>query len=482
MRTPLAGLLIGTLLLGGCTDTGAADREAARAKLGLAWHECADEVEIAFTTKHRCGTLTVPLDHEVPEGRTLDLAVVEASPPGGSDGDSVAISVGFNFGERKHAPGSMPPLAERIAVRVVALAPRGVGAEGGIPLDCPELDGLGPTVVGLTDAEAREPFVAAVTSCHDRLLGDGVDLDLFGVDDIAEDVEHLRAALKVDQWYAMVSYGEMARVTDAYASVYGDRVRAIVEDSPLPWRRDSFAAAGEGARSALAALFAECRDDPACRARYPELAATWLQALERVTAKPLSGRSAVGDVLVDAPKLLRAVRGMLAGDGPTYIADLPRVITAAADGRVHPTLSSALAADPDLCLGHRPICPQPGFSMGAYLAQRCPEVDTTESTEADPLYRQVFLRSAYVDVCELWDVEPAEPPPGPGVPTLVLTGELGAWSRPEWFDGAVVVRGATHDVAGSSECALEVRNPWVADPAEAPDPRACDDEPFPAWD
>lgn len=481
MRTAL-GITLACVLLGGCQGTDSGDRDEMPAQLGLAWHECADEVEIAFSTAHRCGTLTVPVDHDDPTGSTLDLAVVEASPPNDQRNEEVAISVGFNFGERKHAAGSMPTLAERLAVRVVALAPRGVGADGGIPLDCSELDGFGATVVGLTDAEARESFVDAVSSCHDRLTGDGVDLDLFGVDDIAEDVEHLRVALNVDRWYAMISYGEMARVSDAYASAYDDRARAIVEDSPLPWRRDSFATAGEGARSALEALFAECRVDPACSARYPELEATWLQALERVTAKPLSGRSVGDDVLVDAPKLLRAVRGMLGGDGPTYIVDLPRIITAAADGMVHPTLASALAADPDLCLGYRPICPQPGFSMGAYLSQKCPELGTTEANEDDPLYREVFLDSPYIDACEVWGVEAADPASAPDAPTLVLTGDLDSWSRPEWFERAVVVRGATHDVAGSSDCVLNVRNPWVADPTRAPNPRPCDAEPFPAWD
>lgn len=481
MKTAVTGALMGLLLLGGCAGMGPGDREEVPGRLGLTWHECAGDVEIAFTTEHRCGTLTVPLDHDDQGGRTLDLAVVEASPAKGRDTDEVAISVGFNFGERKHPPGSMPPLADRIAVDVVALAPRGVGADGGTSLDCPELDGFGPTVVGVTDVEARGPFVDAIRSCHDRLVADGVDLDLFGVDDIAEDVERLRAALGVDRWYAMITYGEMSRVSDVLATAYGDRIRVLIQDSPLPWGLDSFASAGEGTRSALAALFAECRDDPACERRYPHLNDSWQQALKRVTAKPLSARSSAGDVLIDAAKLLRVVRGMLAGDGPVFVPDLPRVITAAADGRVHPTLAAAVAADPDICFGHRPICPQPGFSMGAYFAQKCPELGPA-AAENDPLYRQVLADSAYVEACEVWDVEAADPAPAPDEPRLVLIGDLDSWSRPEWFEDTLVVRGATHDVSGSSQCVHNVRNPWIADPAEAPNPRHCQAEPFPAWD
>jgi hypothetical protein len=152
------------------------------------------------------------------------------------------------------------------------------------------------------------------------------------------------------------------------------------------------------------------------------------------------------------------------GDGPGFVPDLPRIITVAAEGQLHPKLTSVLGTDPDHCLGHRPICTKPGFSMGACLSQACPELGTSDASEDDPLYRQVFVDSPYADACAAWDVDGAEPPPAPGAPTLVLTGDLDSWSRPEWFDRAVTVRGARHDVAGSSECVFDVRNPWIADP------------------
>ncbi len=48
----------------------------------------------------------------------------------------------------------------------------------------------------------------------------------------------------------------------------------------------------------------------------------------------------------------------------------------------------------------------------------------------------MFVNSPYADACEVWDVEATEPPRAPDAPTLVLTGDLDSWSRPEWFDGA----------------------------------------------
>ena len=92
-------------------------------------------------------------------------------------------------------------LAQRIGVPVVALAPRGVGTDGGIPLDCPELGDLGAGETTEPDAVSRAAFVDAVSACHGRLVSSGVDLGLFGVDDLAEDVEDLRSALGLDQWF-----------------------------------------------------------------------------------------------------------------------------------------------------------------------------------------------------------------------------------------------------------------------------------------
>ena len=482
MSRTLVFALIGGLLLVGCSATEPGDPDPAPAnKLGLEWHGCPDEIDLSLSTEHRCGTLTVPRDHAGDADTRLDLQVLEVWPDDGVGDDEVALSVGFNFGEPRQPPSDMYALAKRLGVPLVALAPRGVGQDGGIPLDCPELDGLGAPAPTDSDAPQRDAFVDALTSCHDRLTRDGVDLDHFGVDDIAEDVEDLRSALEVDRWFTLISYGELSRATDAYAAAYGRHVRAVVEDSPAPSSRDGFGVAGDGLRSALEALFAECAEDPVCAQRYPDLEARWHQALERAAARPLSGIGTDGEVLVDAPRFLRAVRAML-GNGPGFVPDLPRIITTAADGKLHPTLIAVLGTDSAYCLGYRPICTKPSFSMGAYLSQACPELGASEPSEKDPLYREVFVDSPYVDACTVWDVDAMEPPPAPDRPTLVLTGDLDSWSRPEWFDDAIVVRGAAHDVAGSSACVFDVRNPWIADPTKPPDPRPCDAEPFPAWD
>lgn len=472
-------VLTGALLLmtAGCTS----DQQPRDTRPAVAWTECPSQIEIAMTGKHRCGSLHVPVDDASP-GQTLELDVLEVWPTDRQRTREVAVSVGFNFGEPAQEPGLMAPLADRLGVAVVSLAPRGVGAEGGIPLDCPELEGIGAEHVPQPDTQGHGSFLAAVQDCRDRLSDEGVDLSHFGIDGLVADLEALRVALDVDRWHALITYGELARVSDGYADAFPDRVRAVVKDSPPPTDRSTFSVAAKGTRSALAALFEECRAVPRCRSRYPDLEQVWENALVRAAQRPLVGSGPGGDVFVDAPKLLRATRAMLGGDGPARVTDLPRVMATAADGKVHPTLARVVADDPGYCNGYRPICTKPGFSMGAYLSQVCQEVqDQGDVVEHDSLYRQVFDGSPYVAACEIWDV-PASPPRGTdAVPSLVLSGHLDSWSRPEWFDDAVVVRGATHDVVGSSPCVFEIRNPWVADPATTPDATPCESAPYPRW-
>ncbi len=479
-RLPLA--LGCAVLIAGCTGEVRREHDADRSVLGLAWHDCPDAVEIALVTQHRCGTMTVPVEWDDPDGVAIPLSVVQVWPSVVTSPSEVVLSVGFNFGEPMQAPGDMHALAERLGVPVIALAPRGVGEGGGIGLECPEVGGTGGPALSQSDAAVTAAFTEGVARCHERLRSEGVPLEAFGVDDLVADVDALRSALEIDRWYAAISYGELSRVVDAYASMSGNRIRAAVVDSPAPSGADSFALAGNGFSSSLRSLFAECADDPICARRYPRLETRWHEALERMGRRPLSASVAGDSVEVGAARFVRAVRAILGG-GFDVVPDLPRIITSAADGRLHPTLTSVLASEPDVCLGHRPICTKPGFALGAYLSQACPELGGRwTGVDADPLYRDVFEASPDAAACEIWGVERVEPAPPPGVPTLVLVGDLDAWSRPEWFDRAIAVRGATHDVAGSSRCVFELRNPWIADPTMKPDPSVCSEEPFPDWD
>src|SRR5690349_11279069 len=81
------------------TTSGAATR--------LAWGDCPRQVDISITAGHRCGVLIVPVLRGRPGSATLGLEVVQVWPGERADEHQVALSVGFNYGEPAHEPGTM---------------------------------------------------------------------------------------------------------------------------------------------------------------------------------------------------------------------------------------------------------------------------------------------------------------------------------------------------------------------------------------
>ena len=114
--------------------------------------------------------------------------------------------------------------------------------------------------------------------------------------------------------------------------------------------------------------------DAPCHAAYPDLQGLWTQALDRTAIHPLRGTADLGTstspCVVDAPKLLRATRFALGGEGGPLTA-LPRIISDAAHGRLAPELAQTVATDPIFCSGYRPLCHDARFSLGLYLTNYC---------------------------------------------------------------------------------------------------------------
>ena len=312
-------------------------------------------------------------------------------------------------------------------------------------------------------------------------------------------LDDLRRALDLDRWWLLGTQGTMSRATFEYLRAYPDRAEGAYLDSPWFPDVDDLTGGIDGTRAALAELFTACAADTACNDAFPDLGRTWQQALDQLGVTPLHGtfETATGetvDVVVDAPKLLRAARFALGGDGPTNAGQLPATIAAAADGEATPWLLATIAQDPIFCAGYRPLCiGQDGFSLGAYLTAFCrdqaPFIDDDAldaAVEGDPVYEAVFVDSPYRQACEAWDVPAADPavalPVDTDVPLLMLPGQFDSFSPPATAQAqaallpmawSIVVPGQTHNTLGFAECAITARNQWVQDPTTPPGENAC---------
>ena len=464
--------------------------------------ECPSDVEIRTLVEHSCGYLTVLENREKPDGRTIQLFVVRTPPPEGDSRPWSIIGVGGDLGEAGGQASGTGAARTRAVVYNVDL--RGIGHS--IPdLSCPEVEALSDEAAEAAsrDEAFRQSFLDAVRACRERLVGDGVELASYGLEESAADLEDLRVALGL-QDVAYDTKGTASRIVIEAQRRHPDHVRFAVMDSPQFPQHPEPAVALQAFEYAFEQLAVACGEDQACAELAPDLPRLLAEATTRLDSAPLEVTVTEGanvqqagrplTISVDGVKLLRVARLALAGDGPSNAAQLPAMIAAAADGRASAALAEILANDLTLCAGYRPKCMREPFSMGAYLTQLCrdelPFVDLTALADAagEPLaYQSVFgVDNPYFAACEVWDVPPASAvgsePLASDVPMLIFTGQLDSTSPLPLAEAAASsfetpyvfeVPGQTHNVMGFAHCTIEIRNAWIDDPASPPEDSGC---------
>lgn len=171
------------------------------------------EFEVPVGEVVECGYLTVPEDHSRPDGDTIRLhvAVVRSHSPypeldpivylAGGPGEKALATIPLVFFDQ------FSPFIENR--EIIIFDQRGVGFSQPA-LDCPEATGLFYELLDkdLSVAEEDSLVVEAASSCHQRLLDEGVNLEAFTTVQSAADVAVLREALGYDEWNLYgVSYG-----------------------------------------------------------------------------------------------------------------------------------------------------------------------------------------------------------------------------------------------------------------------------------
>ncbi|WP_157598593.1 alpha/beta hydrolase [Phycicoccus sp. Root101] len=499
-RGAAAGLvcLLSVAMLSACTSPS----EPEPFRPSLVWAPCPDDVETTFLSPHECGTLTVLANRSRPTGATgatVKLLVAKVPPPAGATMPGLGTSFGPNFGDAEAVGGAMAAGTARLGRTNLQMEWRGSGPHNQPSLRCPEVDPIGVRAAGApnNDPGLRGAFVAAVAQCAKRLRASGVEPADYTSTAMAQDMEDLRVAAGIDRWAMGASYGTQSAVLFEYLRLFPGRVQAAYLDSPAFTSPANFHDGAVALQGRLDTLFDLCAEDAACRGASPDLEELWTQALERTRTHPLRGTAMVGAeqvaVVVDAPKLVRAARFALGGEGG-QLAALPRIITGAAHGQLAPELATMVASDPAFCSGYRPQCRDKRFSLGVFLTDLCstwPSRGTAPETtrgleDQRAVYAAVFEESPYADACAAWDV-PVRAAPSPSsardVPMLMLTGDLDSFSPPATVRDAadrlgpvasvLLVPGGIHNVLGFYECAITARNNWTRRPTQPTSNDAC---------
>jgi pimeloyl-ACP methyl ester carboxylesterase len=376
----------------------------------------------------RCGTLTVPEDHDRPDGRKLSLRVaVVSAEAGGRRPDPVFFLAG---GPGQAATELYPAVAAALArvarLRdIVLVDQRGTG--GSAPLDCRDLSE--PAAVD----RSEQADLRLVADCGERLAR-GADLRRYGTDDFVRDLDLVRVALGAERVNLVgASYGTRAALV--YARRFPARVRTMVLDGVTPLQMPIGAWFERDAQRAFSLAVGRCRADAACARAFPDPAgdlSALLASLEKQPRTlslrdPLTG--AARAVTLDAGTVRRLV--FLLSYAPETVSLLPALLSEARRGDPGPLASLGLTAGRDV---------QATISRPLQLAVLCAE-DVPRYPPADPAaergrYLGRSLGAAFRDACLRFPHGDA--PAGFGepvrseAPTLLLSGQADPVTPPEW--------------------------------------------------
>lgn len=332
-------------------------------------------------------------------------------------------------------------------------------------LDCGDL--------ALTDAgPLSEPTAQALIACGQRHAAAGVDLSRYNAVEIVRDIQDLRRLLKLRQVDLFgVSYG--TRIALAVLAHDPTGIRAVVLDSPWPPEATWAEGGPQLVSDAVKGVFARCRADAACAAKYPD-AEAGLNALAR-----------------------RLLAGPIAKDGRRYTAeDLGNFLMdqtySNAGARALPRDAARLAAG-DYSLLDESIAERSGYVEAQHLSHLCKEEFPFETATAmlkgigdDPVSGLLARSMArYFEVCARFPVGKPDPmearPVTSGVPTLWLAAEIDPGCPPQFAKASarrfskgqlVVIPNATHGVFAGSSCSRKMIRAFLADPTKPVD-RSC---------
>lgn len=227
----------------------------------------------------QCAQLSVPLNPEIADSDTLDLAIARIPARRQSDArDAFTLLAG---GPGQSAIESFPAVAYafRHIMRdhdVILIDQRGTGDSS--RLGCPqEPDSLG---VEFDDDPAM--LTESSKACLEQL---DADPRLFTTSVAVQDLEAVRQALGVSQWNLYgISYG--TRVALHYLRRYPDKVRTLVLDAVVPPTVPLGPDIASLAQRSLDLIFERCADDTGCSEAFGDLHTTSAELLASLKAQP----------------------------------------------------------------------------------------------------------------------------------------------------------------------------------------------------
>ena len=267
----IAALLVTIVLLTGLTYLGVSSSpETVSVPQGahagqLTMHSCTYPTENGGY-RADCGTLVVPEDRADPRSRLIALPVIRILAR-----SSHPLAPIFHLNGGPGITNMAFPQANRLAAQhdVVMVGYRGV--DGSSVLNCPEVTAALENSADFLGKASLSAYSQAFASCAQRLERSGVDLAGYTLAEQADDIEAARVALGY-QRIDLLSESAGTRLGMIYSWMYPNSVDRSVMIGVNP--PGNFVYSGAEIDQGIERYSALCAQQPACRARTGNLAAS----------------------------------------------------------------------------------------------------------------------------------------------------------------------------------------------------------------
>ncbi|MGG7644808.1 alpha/beta hydrolase [Rhodovulum sp. YNF3179] len=248
-----------------------------------------------------CGRTKVPRDHELPQGKTLDLAfaVLRARTLSPAPDPLVYLHGGPGAGALDDLAGEILPLFSGFREHrdVVLFDQRAAGRSAEV-VTCSRnaaermADFVDPTITG------RGIGLEFLADCLAEIRENGVDLTLFNTTQSARDVRAIVSTLGYSDYNIYgISYGTQLALEIMRTAPVG--LRSVVLDSVLPPHVPGYQRNVEPLAEATQAVLDLCAGDGACRAAYPDLEALLHRVAGKLAADPIPSARGRPPITID---------------------------------------------------------------------------------------------------------------------------------------------------------------------------------------
>lgn len=306
-----------------------------------------------------CGKVSVPEDHENPEGRRIDLAFMIFKSRSLSPAPDAVVHLHGGPGVGIVARASITTtFFEHLRGRrdVVAFDQRGVDQSAAAETRC--FDTLASDPEALVQATKGMGDTVALTrqmtrACLDEISASGADITKINTWQNAQDVQAVMQALGYPTYNIYgISYG--TKLGQEVMRSAPEGLRSVVLDSVAPVQAPIYDTLALPHAEAIQGIFDACTADAKCAAAYPDLKTRFWALFTKLEAQPIA--TPQGEVnadalftLVDGRNNWKAQLQGLTGYVPKVVAELETgdatTLTALLTDKIalHPTPESALA-------------------------------------------------------------------------------------------------------------------------------------------